>query len=352
MNRTLIILFLFLFLAACSENSPSAEQPSAPTLPRTETAVSTETPLPPSPTPTEKPRKTIYFDLRYVEGGYSSQRLSIYLPEDAADHPDAKYPTVFMAHAWYGSPDASPQKELIGFLRELGYASVTIDYRMGEDDGGPWTAISDGYCALAWVYANANDYGLDVNRMVGFGNSYGAHIVSNLALTNDIHLFQGDCPVQLPKSGSFLGVIVFGGSIFGIPGDEMIFGTDAQADILEEVHYGPASEVYKVMQKLSKISPLEWAESDLTDEERKLAQIQPSYWVNKDAPPFLIMVGELDRWTPKESEAFADLIVSVGGTATYVLLPDTRHMEWSRLDNTSWQEPVQQFLEEFLPINP
>ena len=344
MRCVFVLAIVCCILVGCGYNPQSSEEPIVTSTSIPDSIAPIETEVLPSQTPTEKPRKTIYLDIPYVEDGYRNQRLSIYLPDEVVDHPDAIYPTVFLAHAWNGSPDASPQKELIEFLRELGYASVTIHYRMGENDGGPWTALSDGYCALAWVYLNAEEYGLDVERMIAFGNSFGATTVSIIGMTDEMDLFRGDCPYELKITDPFKGVIIYGGSFFGIPGPEMVFGTDVHANMLEEVNYGKASEIVSIAQALSAFSPSKWSEIELPPEQRRFVQIQPSYWVHPGAPPFLIIHPELDRWQPVESEAFVAMLEGADVPVTYLLLPGARHMQWNQLDSLTWQTTVQQFI--------
>lgn len=268
----------------------------------------------PTPTPTFQTRKSVYLDMLYNPDGNQSQRLSVYLPDEALEEPHQKFPTLFLVHGWSMSNDLPPQKEVINFVKEMGYASVTIDYRMGSGIDAPWAAVSDGACALAWVYANADTYGFDVDKLVAFGNSFGATIVSNLTLTNDTQLFMNDCLYQIPEEKPFRGVVILSGWIYGVStGSGFSFGIDEQG-----------------------------GESSL--EQQQLEQIKPSNWSIADGPPFLILHGEKDqRWKPVESETFAGLLKSFEIPVTYMLLPDTGHNTWSR-DETIWQVPIKQFL--------
>jgi len=309
------ILLAGLLLTACTTTPTEYSEP----ITSTQKSQATSTPLPPTSvpeptaTPTAQARKSVYLDIRYNPDGHQSQRLSVYLPDEALEDPHQKFPTLFLVHGWSMSNDLPPQKELISFVKEMRYASITIDYRM--DTGmDPWLGVSDGACALAWVYANADTYGFDVDRLMAFGNSFGANTVSNLALTNDIQPFMDDCPYQAPEGTPFKGVILLGGYIYGVTSvSGFSFGTDGQGD---------ASSV----------------------EQERLAQIRPSNWTIANGPPFLILHGENDQTVkPAESETFTALLENLGIPATYMLLPDTGHNTWSS-DETIWQVPIKQFL--------
>jgi len=286
---------------------PPTEHPTSTLLPPTDVPE-------PTTTPTLQPRKSIYLDILYIPDGHQSQRLSLYLPAIALEKTDQKYPTLFLAHGWSMSNDLPPQKEVIDFVKEMGYAAITFDYRMGTGGDASSDAVSDGACALAWLYANADTYGFDVNNLIAFGNSFGATIVSNLALTNDMQLLTSDCPYQTPQEQPFKGVIIFGGWIYGV--------TTSTGGVA--IGSKPEDE----------------------DVQERLTHIQPSNWIVSNGPSFLILHGDKDqRLKPMESETFAALLESIGISTTYMLLPDTGHSTWSS-DEKSWQIPINQFLDD------
>jgi len=288
---------------------PSEEQPN-PTLPPPTDIPELTT------TPTPQARKPVYLDIPYIEDGHQSQRLSVYLPATALENPDQKFPTLFLVHGWSMSNDSPPQKEVINYLKELGFAAITIDYRMGSGGDATWNAVVDGACALAWVYENADKYGFDVNNLTAFGNSFGATIVTNLALTNDTQLLMDNCPYQAPSKLPFKGVIIFGGWIYGV--NNSVGGIGITSN------------------------------SEDDDEQERLKYIQPSNWMVLNQPPFLILHGDKDKTLkPEESETFASLLESMGISTTYLLLSDTGHSTWSS-DETTWQIPIKQLLDDVL----
>lgn len=308
-------LLIGLIIANCApmpENSisptqvPSEEQPNSTLPPPTDIPEPTITPRP-------QTRKPVYLDIPYIQDGHQSQRLSVYLPEIAIENPDQKVPTLFLVHGWSMSNDSPPQKEVINFVKDLGFAAITIDYRMGSGRDATWNAVSDGACALAWAYANEDIYGFDVNNLIAFGNSFGATIVTNLALSNEPQLLTNNCPYQASSEPPFKGVIIFGGWIYGV--NNSIGGIGITSS------------------------------SEDADEQERLKNIQPSNWMVSNKPPFLILHGDKDKTLkPEESETFAALLESMGISTTYMLLSDTGHSTWSS-DETTWQTPIKQLLE-------
>ena len=351
LQRALIILIVtHSLVAACGAPPPTATAP-----PPTATAVP---PAASAPTPeaTSGPKITedavIYRHIPYVPGGNFQQKLSVFLPVEEASGPSGLYPVVIFAHGWTFSLEDPPLRETMRFLNQLGVAAVTVDYRDDPENGDPWAAHNDVACGLAWVYANADTYGLDVDRMAAFGNSYGAEVVTTLTLAEEAGQFLTDCPNSLPDVRPFKGVIPFGAAVFGVPGEGLMissklgvsfyFGGVHGADTMEEMR--------AILDELSGLPPAEWATSgELSPEARAFAQTLPAYWVSSGDPPLLLLYPGQDSYSQLEYDAFADLLEAAGVPYTYLVLPDALHSEWGPFGNTdpsTWQEPIQQFLQE------
>jgi acetyl esterase/lipase len=323
----------------------------------------TQTPLPTeTPLPTDEPSRdsgaTVFRDIYYTTSKDKSQSVSAFFPEEAASFPDKKYPVIFLAHGWTLEKEGAEgdiMHEVITFVNDLGYAAVSIDYR---DDRGsdPWVALGDSACALAWVFANADDYGLDVNQMVAFGHSWGGTMTSVLAGADEVRDFLQDCPHQLPEGRPFLGTITYGIDT-GVPGPGLDFGSEEFAEDWEKwLTYGRESkdDFLERSQVLSQVPPLEWADNEsFTEEERRLAMLFPVYCIDPGDPPSLVMYGEKEA-SPEsgfdptiEGLAYVELLESVGVPATFVLIPGAFH-SWFGSDELAWQEPMGSFLDDLL----
>ncbi|MGO2240520.1 MAG: alpha/beta hydrolase [Halomonas sp.] len=66
-------------------------------------------------------------------------------------------------------------------LAGQGYVAVNIEYRFVPEYRFA-TQLHDLQQAMAWIHANAEEWQVDTNRIVGVGYSSGAHLVSLLAL--------------------------------------------------------------------------------------------------------------------------------------------------------------------------
>lgn len=121
-------------------------------------------------------------DVRVLEdvayGSDASQRLDVYLPPAANNAP-----ILLMVHggAWqHGDKAASAVvTNKVGHWLPKGYILVSANYRLSPPD--PLAQAQDVGRALAFVQAQAQQWGGDPQRVVLIGHSSGAHVVSLLA---------------------------------------------------------------------------------------------------------------------------------------------------------------------------
>ncbi len=60
---------------------------------------------------------------------------------------------------------------------KAGYFAMTIDYRLAGSSPAP-AGYQDLLCAIRWLHAHAEDYGVDPDRIYLVGNSSGGHVVA------------------------------------------------------------------------------------------------------------------------------------------------------------------------------
>ncbi len=65
-----------------------------------------------------------------------------------------------------------------------GFFAMTIDYRLVPASPAP-APYQDLLCAIRWMHAHAEQYGVDSNRIYLIGNSAGGHLVSLVATLGD-----------------------------------------------------------------------------------------------------------------------------------------------------------------------
>lgn len=119
---------------------------------------------------------TEHLDVEYGGDGADTS-LDVFSPASA----DGPLPTVVWVH---GGAWVSGSKEHVDpYLRILaaeGYTTVGVDYTVGPDAVYP-TAVHQLNDALAFLDANAAEYGIDPGRIVLGGDSAGAQLASQLA---------------------------------------------------------------------------------------------------------------------------------------------------------------------------
>lgn len=112
-----------------------------------------------------------------------------------------KLPFVILVHGggWDGGDRNDPSLASIGnALLAKGFAVATIDYRLA------WTwrfpdPLADLKAAVRYFRANADEYGIDPERIGVFGHSAGAHLALLLGLTSAAHeleKFSGDASIS------------------------------------------------------------------------------------------------------------------------------------------------------------
>lgn len=156
-------------------------------------------------------------------------------------------------------------------LASRGYVAATITYRLAPKYQFPG-AVEDCKAAVRWMRANAGKYHIDPNRIAVVGDSAGAHLAQFLAVTNNVHDFDGD---QNPGPSSAVQCAV---SFYG------------PCDFTKS--YGKSVDAAEVL-------PL-FLGGNLQQERRRHILASPLYWVTPDAPPILLLHGTQDKYVNYE----------------------------------------------------
>jgi acetyl esterase/lipase len=162
----------------------------------------------------------------------------------------------------YGGGFKSGSKDEYGFVAEafssLGYVTVIFDYRLYPQ--ATWPAyLEDGAQAIAWVSKEIGKYGGDPNRILIAGHSAGAYIAAMLAV-NPEYLRAANVP-----DGTIKAALTFSGAYEFWNANRKAHGGFIGADIQEVM--GPAETA---------------------------PQTQPINYIEKSAPPFVIVHGTDD----------------------------------------------------------
>ena len=233
-----------------------------------------------------------YRDIPYC----NSQTLDVYVPTVPADR---VHPLAIFVHGggWTGG-DKTDLPQLPIFLNALasaGYVVASIDYRLAPMAKFP-AQIEDVKCAIRYLRANAQAYGVNTSEFFAFGTSVGGELVTLAALTGGHSAF--DVGSYLNQSSSLTAVA----DMFG-PANLTTCGcfTDPQ------VQFG----------------------SDLN----KMVLASPSHYVIPGAPPILIVQGTDDACPSpnpcvpeSQSIQLYNQLTAVGDRTQLVLVQNMGHM--------------------------
>lgn len=225
--------------------------------------------------------------------GYRIHQLDLHLPTAAS----GPVPVVVYASggAWKLSMRHHGPWQ---FLPAAGYAVAVVEYRLSSEARYP-APLHDLKGAVRFLRARAEQYGLDPNRVAGWGSSAGAYLTSLAALTSDDPSFEGDVGGNLEQSSAVRAVIDHYGpadlatmaeDTNGLPGVMEDFGTATSPETLllgYRADHDPASA--------AQASPVTHARPDV---------------------PFLIMHGDGEtRLGHQQSIRLHDALRSVGSVS-------------------------------------
>nr|ATW63158.1 esterase [uncultured bacterium] len=214
-------------------------------------------------------------DITYlIADGYES-KLDVIAPRDTAQ----KLPTLIYIHGggWVGG---TKERSTLHYLRylQMGFAVVNVEYRMARDALAP-AAVEDTRCALRWVINNADQYGLDANRIVVSGHSAGGHLSLTTGMLPASARFDRRCPRRNPL-----------GAVADADFPEMKvaaivnwFGITDVADLVE----GDNAKTYAVA----------WL-GGMRDWKLVAKEVSPLTYVRRGLPPIITIHGNADTIVP------------------------------------------------------
>ena len=206
-----------------------------------------------------------FSDIFYTNESDPRRSLDIFLPLEETQ----PAPVVVLLHG--GRGNKTDFRYTADQLTPHGFAVVLPSYRID-----PMT-YSDAFCALAWVHAHAEQYGLNMNRVYVIGWSSGGGIAAEMALVDNPNDLLEDCPWEA-KTPWLQGAVLLA------------------------------------------------AGSDRWEESGWKTDLQPVTWIDRNEPPILLIHGEQDDLIPAEdSSQLASILESSGNDVQLLLLPEADH---------------------------
>jgi acetyl esterase/lipase len=208
-------------------------------------------------------------NLQYVEGDrLHRHRLDVYTPKDGVEHA----PVLLQIHGggWMVGDKREQGLPLMYHLASRGWICVAINYRLSPKATWP-DHLVDCKRALAWIRAHIAEYGGDPGFVVATGGSAGGHLAAMMGLTANDPEFQ---PGFESVDTSVQAMIPFYGVFDWTRSDGE--RDNGLADILRR---------FIVKQRLSEAREV-------------YERASPLYRVGPDAPPALVVHGDLDTLAP------------------------------------------------------
>ncbi len=237
----------------------------------------------------------------YGKGGDRPLFLDILQPRDP---PDAPMAVIVFIHGggWRGGDKTVALPKLLPFA-QAGYFCATINYRLTDEAIFP-AQVYDSKCAIRYLRAHAEKYGIDPARIGVWGASAGGHLAALLGTSGGVKALEGKG--GWPEASSRVQAVC---DWFG-PTDFMRF-----ARTVPENHAGtPRGPLERLLG------------GPVSGKENLARRASPVTYISGDDPPFLIMHGRQDKTVPfQQSEELHARLTEAGVSAELVLDEKAEH---------------------------
>lgn len=304
MNTKVLIfsIILIIFLSAC-QNQPEAEVTQLPDPTHTQVP---DTPLSqPTSTSTDVPDKVTLEAIRYRDdGAFHAHMLDIFLPPGW--DPNNEYTAIFAIH--YGLGNRQTLTKLGFELGKKGFIVVVPDRHHLDDSHYP-QMLQDQYCAVAWMFANADGYGINPDQVFVAGWSAGGTLAAFLGTySDDLSMFLEGCEHPWPDEGvNFAGVL------------PMITFYDFPYLATREPLNDAESDMQVALTELYS----EYFDGTYDEIPGIWEAASPITWIDGDEPPFYLVTGEVDNvGLPEYVDLFGQALTTQGVDVTQMIVPD------------------------------
>ncbi len=242
-------------------------------------------------------------DIPYIEGGSHKQQLDLYLPSAK------NFPTIIFIHGGSltsgdrkGDPKEEPYEAIAINFVKAGIGCVVISYRLGIEN--KWPAMAeDVAAAFGWTRKNIARYGGSSNKIFLLGHSSGAYLAAVVS-TDEKYLRKFGCALSNISGCVPMGVLLHPFlDLEGFSDDKLkqLFERARQRNEYESIFQTP--EIYR--------------------------DADPFYHINKNMPPFLILIAETEQEQPPilmHANQFNNQMKKMGLKARIEILKDRKHM--------------------------
>ena len=261
-----------------------------------------------------------------------AQKLDLYLPETG----NGPFPLVVFIHGggWYGGDKTDGQESAWLTLREHGYAVASLNYRLSGEAPHP-AGLIDCKTAIRYLKANAEQFGIDPNRVAVAGDSSGGHYALMVALTAGISAFEDLSRGNEQETAAVQCAVVW------YPATDLA-ETMRTVQNGEYTGFGASFAWSNIERYIGKTI------TDINDEALILAS--PVHYISEDMPPVLLQHGNADNICPlDQSQRFYRTAVEVAGEeqVSMDILDKAGHGD-AAFETEENMERVRAFLDKYL----
>lgn len=259
-------------------------------------------------------------DQPYLKAGGVELTLDLYVPNRL----ESANPTLIYFHGggWVLGSKASNVMHLLPYL-EMGWTVVNVQYRLASVSLAP-AAVEDCRCALRWVIRHAEQYKIDVGRIVLSGHSAGGHLALITAMLPTAAGLDHQCletfgpPTEASRVDPRVAAVV---NWYGI--------TDVAA-----VLSGPGEQGYANA----------WLGS-LVDRVEIARRVSPLTYVRAGVPPVISIHGAADRAVPyAHATRLHEALGASGVRNELVTIPQGGHGGFTAAENARAFAAIRSFL--------
>lgn len=210
---------------------------------------------------------------------------------------------VYVHGGGWGAGTVHDREGDMRWFADRGYLVVSVEYTLSRESVHPWN-VAEGQvgCALAWIGANAAQFGGNPARLALFGESAGGNLVVNVAYKAAAGTLQPSCPGTMPRIAAVIAPYPVLDAVRMYHNDDLIAGKFAPM----------------MTTRYTGGTPAQFAD-------RYVAISSPNA-INRAAPPTLLFSGLSDHLLPPAAAFdFAAKAKAVGVDIRVIAVPHAEH---------------------------
>lgn len=217
-------------------------------------------------------RNIVYATVENTAFGERELHLDLFRPEQ-----EGRFPALIMVHGGgWRAGNKSLQVPMAQMIAAKGFVAVTVEYQLSLEAQYP-AAVHNIKSAIRWMRANAEQYGIDTERIAISGCSAGGQLATLVGLTSGVEKFEGEMG-NLSQPSNIQAIIDIDGVINFM--DPLSLNLNRKPD-----------------------SPdIQWLGGSFYDKPAIWKDASPAYWANKNSVPILFLNSGYPRFHAGQDE--------------------------------------------------